>query len=110
MAYVPGFEHDIFISYAHGDDRDWINRLLDRLKPELKRRLGIEPTIWIDKGDLRSSRDFRQEIPDSVRSSAVFVLLPSPTYIRSPYCVGEECQAYGETIPDKQKRYGDEFV
>jgi hypothetical protein len=110
MAYVPGFEHDIFISYAHGDDRDWINRLLDRLKPELKRRLGIEPTIWIDKDDLRSSRDFRKEIPESVRSSAVFVLLPSPTYIRSPYCVGEECRAYGETIPLKRKRFGGDFA
>jgi hypothetical protein len=29
MASVPGFDHDVFISYAHGDDRDWINRHRD---------------------------------------------------------------------------------
>jgi hypothetical protein len=110
MAYVPGLKHDIFISYAHGDDRDWINRLLDRLKPELKRRLGIEPTIWIDKDDLPSSSDFRREIPESVKSSAIFVLLPSPTYIRSQYCVDEECRRYNETIASKRARFGDGFA
>ena len=58
MAYVPGFDHDVFISYAHGDDRDWINSFMDRLKQTLKRLLGIEPIFWIDTNDLRKSRDF----------------------------------------------------
>ena len=62
MAFVPGFDHDVFISYAHGDDRDWINRFLDRLKPALSRRLpGAD--VWIDKDDLRQSSDFKQEHP-----------------------------------------------
>ena len=29
MAYVPGFQNDVFI--RHGDDRDWINLFSDRI-------------------------------------------------------------------------------
>jgi hypothetical protein len=105
MAYVPGFDHDVFISYAHGDDREWINRLLDRLKSEIKRRLGGEAALWIDEDNLRKSRDFRKEIPDSVRSSAVFLLFASPLYIGSDYCVAEECRTFRETITARRARF-----
>jgi hypothetical protein len=105
MAYVPGFQHDVFVSYAHGDDREWINRFLDRLKPAIKQRLGSEATFWIDEDDLRKSRDFRKEIPASVKSSAVFLLLASPTYIRSEYCVFEECRTFQQTIVPRRTRF-----
>ena len=110
MSYIPGYEPDLFVSYAHGDDRDWIKRLIERLKPELKRRLAIEPTIWVDEESLWKSRDFRREIPSSVRSSAVFLLLCSPSYLGSEYCVREECRAFADTIPLKRARFaGPEF-
>jgi hypothetical protein len=105
MAYVPGYGHDVFISCAHGDDRAWINRFVDRLEPALTQRLGIKPSVWIDDDQLRKSRDFSNEIPDCVRSSAVFVLLPSPTYIRSRYCIDQECRVFEETIPGKRARF-----
>src|SRR5215467_14261305 len=105
MAYVPGFQHDVFISYAHGDDRDWISRFLDRLRPAVKQRLGSEADIWIDDDSLRKSRDFRKEIPDGVKSSAVFLLLASPTYIRSEYCVLEECRTFQETLAGRRVRF-----
>lgn len=110
MAYVPGFRHDVFISYAHGDDREWISRLVDRLGPALKHRLGLQPSIWIDDDELRRSRDFSKEIPDSVKSSAVFLLLPSPTYIRSRYCIDEECRVFEETIAARRARFGPGFA
>jgi hypothetical protein len=53
MAFVPGFDHDVFISYAHGDDREWINRFLDRLRQVLSRLLP-GANVWIDKDDLRN--------------------------------------------------------
>ena len=70
MGYVPGYQHDIFISYAHGDDRSWINRLVDRLEPALKQRLGVKAELWLDDDALRRSRDFSKEIPDSVERSS----------------------------------------
>jgi len=105
MAYVPGFQHDVFISYAHGDDREWIARLVQLLQSALDRRLGTKTDIWIDEDDNRKSRDFSKEIPDSVRSSAVFLLLPSPTYIRSAYCVTEECGTFSGTLAARRARF-----
>ena len=98
MAYVPGYEHDVFVSYAHGDDRAWIDRLVDRLEPALKQRLGIKAASGSTTKTCGRSRDFSQEIPDSVESSAVFLLLASPSYIRSEYCVEQECRVFEKTI------------
>jgi len=105
MAFVPGYQHDLFISYAHEDDREWINRLIDRLEPALKQRLGVKISIWVDDQKLRASRDFSREIPDTVKSSAVFLLLPSPTYIRSRYCIDEECRVFSETLGARRARF-----
>ena len=76
--------------------------------PALKQRLGTKPAIWIDDDQLRASRDFSAEIPDSVRSSAVFLLLTSPTYIRSTYCVAEECRTFADSLPARRARFASE--
>jgi hypothetical protein len=87
MAFVPGFEHDVFISYAHGDDRDWINSFLDRLRPALNRLL-LGSDVWIDKrlgqdgagvecrhrsGDREAGRPFPQRL-----ECGVFARRPAP--------------------------------
>lgn len=105
MTYTPGYSHDIFVSYAHGDDRAWIATFVERLNTELDRRLGIKTEIWIDKDDNRATRDFTKEIPDSVRASAVFLLLPSPTYIRSAYCVDEECRIFASLLEQRRAQF-----
>ena len=108
MAFVPGFEYDVFISYAHGDDRDWINCFLDRLRPALSRRLP-GANVWIDKDDLRKSRNFAQDIPASLQSSAVLISLVSPTYIDRPYCVQHECRRFGD-LAAVRKQPGQRFA
>ena len=47
MVFVPGYEHDIFVSYAHVDDQPlpgaeqgWITTLIDGLKNRLGANLG----------------------------------------------------------------------
>jgi hypothetical protein len=55
MAFVPGYEHDIFVSYAHRDDepvvegRGWVSTFVDQLTQLLKMRLGRADasSIWI---------------------------------------------------------------
>jgi hypothetical protein len=108
MAFVPGFDHDVFVSYAHGDDRDWINRFLDRLRPALNRLLP-STDVWIDKDDLRKSRDFEKDIPASLESSAVLISLVSPTYITRPYCVHHECRRFGDLVAAR-KQPGQRFA
>jgi len=111
MAFVPGYDHDVFVSYAHGDDREWVSRFAGRLEAELKKKLGDVSDVWLDTVELRATQDYRKEIPESVTKSAVFVLLPSPAYLRSQYCVEKECQAFADTLPLKQARFsGDEFA
>jgi hypothetical protein len=105
MAYVPGFQHDVFVSYAHGDDRPWIDAFVKRLQSDLDDKLGSATDVWLDAEDNRPSRDFSREIPDAVRSSAVFLLLASPTYIRSAYCVDVECKVFGETLDERRGRF-----
>jgi TIR domain len=105
MAYVPGFEHDVFVSYAHGDDREWIDQIIGRLKQELKRRHGIDPVFWIDEKDLRASRDYRKEIPTQIDSCAIFLFFPSPCYIRSEYCVRVECPHFRNSLGARRNHF-----
>jgi hypothetical protein len=42
--------------------------------------------IWIDKDDLRKSRNFEKGIPANLASSAVLILLVSPTNVDRRYC------------------------
>jgi hypothetical protein len=111
MAFVPGFEYDVFVSYAHGDNREWIGRFAGQLESVLKHKLGDPAKVWIDKEELRATRDFRKEIPDTVAGSAIFLFLPSPTYIRSQYCVEIECPTFQETLAARRERFsGREFA
>jgi hypothetical protein len=52
MAYVPSFEHDVFISYAHADNTDkrvtaFRNRLVQRLTSVLGSRAFRKPEEWV---------------------------------------------------------------
>lgn len=105
MTFVPGYSHDVFVSYAHGDDRGWIDSLVNRLRDSINRRLGNEIALWIDDKDLRPSRNFQKDIPKEVRTSAVFLALASPNFIKSDYCINVECQSYKETIAAKLARF-----
>lgn len=105
MAYVPGYQHDVFVSYAHGDDRQWIDAFVKLLQNDLDDKLGSATDVWIDEEDNRPSRDFSREIPEAARSSAVFLLLASPTYIRSAYCVDVECRIFAATLEDRRGRF-----
>jgi hypothetical protein len=35
-AFVPGFENDLFISYAHEDDKRWVQAFQDELHDDRK--------------------------------------------------------------------------
>ena len=108
MAFVPGFDNDVFISYAHGDDRDWINAFLGKIQSALSRLLpGAH--VWIDEYALRKSRNFEIDIPASLQSSAVLISLVSPTYIDRPYCVHQECRRFTHLVAAR-KQAGQRFA
>ena len=77
MAYVPGFEHDIFISYAHVDNASdnedgWVTRLHASLLKLIPQKIGRAEnfSIWRDP-KLGGNDDFIESIDAAFRRSAI---------------------------------------
>jgi hypothetical protein len=92
MAYVPGYDHDVFVSYAHLDNQGepaWVTNLVRHLETEVRPRLGAKDLqIWIDH-DLDGNHPLTLEIMQAIRRSATILLIMSPSYIASEWCARE---------------------
>src|SRR5262245_3748526 len=71
-AFVPGFENDLFLSYAHEDDPRWVQAFADELRAEVSSRLGLGITIWQDVGKLRAGENWQASIQASIHRTAAF--------------------------------------
>ena len=99
MAYLSTpFEHDIFVSYAHGvaDRRgvkrlkDWSERLNDELESEIKNwQLEFDDlNIFIDR-DLDPTRPLTDLLRGHVASSGLLLVIMSERYLSSAWCTDE---------------------
>jgi TIR domain len=86
MAYVPGYQRDLFLSYSHGDDRDWVAVFEENLRETLGRELGQKVSVWQDVQQIRVAEDWKQEIEDGIKGSAAFLTIVSPSYRTSMWC------------------------
>jgi TIR domain len=97
MAYVPSFQHDVFISYAHADNGStkrvsaFHQDLVQRLTTRLGARAFHKPQEWVffDRVGLKAGDEFSPKLERSARRSAVLISLVSPSYLQAPYCVQE---------------------
>jgi hypothetical protein len=87
--FVPGFENDLFISYAHADDPVWMQAFEKSLGEEVSRRLGLKVSVWQDAKRLRVGQNWKAEIEAGVARSAVFIAVLSPSYANSEWCARE---------------------
>jgi len=99
--YVPGFAHDVFISYAHAnnrkltkDDEGWVTKFAESLGNFLEAELGRREyfSVWRDRDELRGNDDFEAKIDMAFLKSAVLVSIFSQSYVESQCCrkeVGE---------------------
>lgn len=88
MAFVPGYDYDLFISYAHVDELEgWVSAFHKQLEVKLSSRIGRIGVvkIWRDR-ELDGSQLFDDVIFDRIRRSALFLSLCSPGYLESDYC------------------------
>jgi hypothetical protein len=98
MAFIPGYEHDVFVSYAHVDDRPfidaaagqerssgWVSTLVRHLKNELAQKVGRSDavSVWFDSNNLRGNHKLTDEIAARLAHAASFVAILSPGYIAS---------------------------
>ena len=96
MGYLPGYQHDIFISYAHVDnvaaneEPGWVTRFREHLDVQLSKRVGRigAVKIWQDPS-LEGSQLFDKTIEDAINSSGLFIALTSSGYLASEYCQQE---------------------
>ncbi|MCK6409877.1 MAG: toll/interleukin-1 receptor domain-containing protein, partial [Thauera sp.] len=93
MSIARGFAHDLFISYAHADDRPssgrttgFVSQFVRDLMTEVARKLGGELDVWWDRQDLAGNMPVSPEIVQAASQAAGIVVLVSPAYLRSEWC------------------------
>jgi hypothetical protein len=87
MAFLTGFQHDVFVSYARADDivdasgRGWVSQFVDSLTCALKQRLGgsKEIRVFFDTTDLSSNQQLN-ELLETARRTALFLAIASRSY------------------------------
>jgi hypothetical protein len=97
MAYIPGFEHDIFISYAHLDDipleeeqEGWVTKLQVSLMALIPQKIGRAEgfSIWRDL-KLKGNDEFADTLDSAFRRSALMLTILTPSYLASMWCSKE---------------------
>jgi TIR domain len=85
---MASFDNDIFISYAHLDNRGgWVDGFQTSLSNWLG-VLGVNARIWRD-GKLRGDDAFSDEILDQLKRSALLISIVSPNGMKSNWCEKE---------------------
>lgn len=98
MNYVSGYEHDVFVSYAHVDDtplgeakkKGWVTNLIALLETRLAQRLGRSDafSIWMDR-ELAGNVRITREIAKTLDATATLLVVLSPGYVASDWCKRE---------------------
>jgi hypothetical protein len=93
MAAVPGYRHDVFVSYAHSDnvpiagtEIGFVSQLVSDLRTEVGRKIGKTLDIWWDHYNLTGNTPVTPEIMAAAGDCASIVVIASPAYIRSEWC------------------------
>ena len=112
MGLLTGFDHDIFVSFAHadntGDESDyregWVGATVSRLEGLLRKSLdhhikqtGRDLDIFWDL-HLRQDRVLEGELKAHVEGSATFLAVLSDHYLRSEWCLEKEMRWFSEAL------------
>src|SRR6516164_242813 len=120
MPYLRNFQHDAFVSYAHGpkalngygggrDDfvSSWTKAFVDTLGSHLDVLLGTKDPerrvkIWMDPA-LDGNQPLSDSLRTKIQSSALLVVVMSPFYLQSRWC-GDELKWFAEKWRNHQGR------
>lgn len=118
MAFIPGYDHDIFVSYAHVDDQSlidmaagqeratgWVSTFVRHLKNELAQKIGRADAVslWFDSHNLRGNHTLTDEIGARLDRTAILVAILSPGYTASQWC-RDEAQFFTRAPGDLGRR------
>lgn len=95
MAFLPNFDEDVFISYAHNDDDvfppeqwGWVTRLHQDLEQRVRSYLGTDVRFWRDC-EIRNNEDFGKKIFNRLMRTATFLSVLSPSFLQREWCKRE---------------------
>ena len=92
--YIPNYQHDIFVSYAHVDNqpfacenKGWVTTLIKDLKNYLGKKLGGSDvySLWLDD-ELRGNTAITPHTIEQLENAATLILILSPGYLASDWC------------------------
>lgn len=117
-SFVPHYKYDIFISYAHADNsalsgnkKGWVTTLLKSLERRLTERIGRRE-LWewfYDKKDLNPHKPFSSQIMKNLNDSAVILIIFSPGYVASPWCLLEK-NTFLSLIEERNRLQGSRVI
>ncbi|MGD0042229.1 MAG: TIR domain-containing protein, partial [Isosphaeraceae bacterium] len=100
MEFPKRDEFDLFISYAHADDRGEhagkVAALVEAIKADYLRVTGTPLRVFFDTQEIRSMDAWEARILTGLRRSKMMVAILSPSYFASAYCL-KEWEIYVET-------------
>ena len=93
MAFLDGYKHDVFVSYAHNDnepyvdgDLGWVKNLIKALNIGLVQAVGKNTVdIWMDY-KLQGNDPVTPTIMEELAGSAVLLFVFSESYLASGWC------------------------
>jgi hypothetical protein len=105
MAYVPGFDWDIFISYPHelnapdGRDLGWVKEFCRFFENEITTRLAgpDRPKVYFDLRNFGAADRLQGDLLKAARKSALFLPIMSPLYVAEGKFTLRELDAFCES-------------
>jgi hypothetical protein len=87
---VPGYEFDVFISYARrGSAQKWLlNHFYPKLKDCLADQIAPVPKVYIDRSMPRGVH-WPSNLRKTLRHTKIIVPVFTPQYFASPWCLAE---------------------
>jgi TIR domain len=115
MAFVRGFTHDVFISYAHANNeplfpgwRGWTTHLFQDLPARLRLHLGRAPDLDIFMDEkLRGNDEVNESLLEKIRESAIMIVVLTQGYLDSTWCLDELRTFTGQSHPRSGLYVGD---
>jgi hypothetical protein len=95
MSYIPGFEYDLFVSYAADDnDQGMVEKFVETIEKHISDNVvnWFSPRekvrVYFDRQRLanQTAVNWHEQLRSAASSSAIFVPLLSPNYLSSEYC------------------------
>ncbi len=119
MGTVPGFKHDVFVSFSWADNKErlpgeprsrWIDTLKEALTARLADRMRPDPvSVWLDAKDVEGNLPLDEILRGAAGHSALFLLVLSENYLQSRYC-RDELEAFLRQAGGDESAKGRIFV